>query len=387
MSAVDDMRESGKWSAFGGLVTTPPFTLLDAIPTYGIDPDVFGTETATGGTVTGEPDTASIALTVTGASGSRACLRTHESFRYQAGKGGNVKTSNWSTEDVPAGQVRRWGYFDDNDGLFFEARSTGIRCVVRSSTSGSVVERAQDIHVPVTQDRGTIYEISFQWLGVGDVDFLVNGLGVSRFLHASRFPAPYMKTAMLPMCHEVENESASSAGTLNVICNHVASEGGQAPPQSTYAADQPSAVALSGTPKPILTIAPSTLYKGEHNRALIYPSRLFASVQGSGSQRAKVTLILNATLNASTWTAADVNSAVEYNTDATTISGGTLIREWITSSSEESIEARLIDIFAITRRSLKNLAFGAGRDTLTIQAEALSGSPDIAASLGWGEVR
>jgi hypothetical protein len=82
-----------------------------------------------------------------------------------------------------ANVVRRWGYFDEENGLFWELDGTTLYAVQRSSTTGSVVDTrvAQanwnrdsldgTIRYDLDVTKTNLYWMDFQWLGVGIVRF------------------------------------------------------------------------------------------------------------------------------------------------------------------------------------------------------------------------
>lgn len=382
------MGSSPGRSAFGGYVSTPPYTLLDSIPLYGLDTDLFGTDVAGAGSIANNLDASAVELAVTAAAPDYAMLRSHEHYRYQAGKGQRIIQSLWMDQVCPAGQVRRWGLYDEGDGVFFEEREGGVLYgICRSSTSGAPVEREIALATGADTTKGNIYEISFQWLGVGSVTFMINGRGVGSFDNAGQLSVPYMKTAYLQASAEVVNTGAAAVGQMNMICNHIRSEGGEVPPSKTFAARNSAPVSPAGTLIPALSIRLATLFKTVENRVVAFPTYAQGAVDGSGSQRMEVDIYLNAALTGAAWTAADAESAVEYDETATALTGGTLVGTITTATSEERILVDLRDVFNINKRALNQKAFSAGSDILTIAVKSLAGSPSITASLGWDEVR
>ena len=81
-----------------------------------------------------------------------------------------------------------------------------------------------------------IFEIDFQWLGVGRVRFSVFNedeiVVLHEDFHANVEAVPYMKTPTLPVRYEIRNtaESASSS-SIKEICSSVMSEGGYGLPE------------------------------------------------------------------------------------------------------------------------------------------------------------
>lgn len=370
-------------SAFGGLITSAPYTLIDSIPLYGItDGYLFGGQGVGAGALTDDLDTSSSQLSVSGASGDSYEIRTHEDFRYQAGKGTRCIMTAWASINCPAGQVRRWGLYDDNDGVFFEEREDGLYAVIRSSTSGSPVDTAQAIGTPVDTRYGNIYSISFQWLGVGRVDFLINQEPVASILHANTLAGPYMKTAFLPVSAEIANTASSTAADLHIICSHVRSEGGQNPPLRTYGAFNTSVKAVSGSAIPILSVRLAQTINTVPNRSLVFPKIATATVNGG---RCIVVPVMNATLTGASWTAVGNGSGCERDVAATASTGGIPLVAKSSDSNSGIFEVDLKDAFGVGLRSLKRRAFTGTSDILTLMGYQIGGTPDVLASILWGE--
>lgn len=370
-------------SAFGGLITSAPYTLIDSIPLYGItDGYLFGGQGVGAGALTDDLDTSSSQLSVSGASGDSYEIRTHEDFRYQAGKGTRCIMTAWASINCPAGQVRRWGLYDDNDGVFFEEREDGLYAVIRSSTSGSPVDTAQAIGTPVDTRYGNIYSISFQWLGVGRVDFLINQEPVASILHANTLAGPYMKTAFLPVSAEIVNTASSTAADLHIICSHVRSEGGQTPPLRTFGAFATTPTLVGGSATPLLSVRLASTINTVPNRSLVYPSTATATVTGG---RAIVVPVVNATLTGASWASPVTGSGVETDVAATSATGGTPLIAKSSNTTSGQFEIDLRTAFGVGLRSLKRQAFTGTSDVLTLMGYSVSGAPDALAALQWGE--
>jgi hypothetical protein len=175
---------------FGSLHVVSPYTLADHNFKYNIDSSTWGTLTATGGTITHLPNESSARLAVTTSNTSRAVLRSHTYYRYQSGKSLTIKMSIYNSNVGNTNQIRRWGLFDNNDGVFWELNGTTLSVVRRTSTSGSPVDNTaaqsswnvdkldgsgpSGITLDVT--KGNIYEMEFQWFGVGPIRYRINGI-------------------------------------------------------------------------------------------------------------------------------------------------------------------------------------------------------------------
>jgi hypothetical protein len=236
--------------------------------------------------------------------------------------------------------------------------------------------------------KGNIYEIQLQWLGVGRVRFFINGFLVHVITNFNVFASPYMTTADLPLGFEVLNTGASSVSSLTFICATVFVEGGQTPPNNTFAAYTTSDVVVSTTERPLLSIRLKTLFNSITNRMLVLPIKLLVSTEGA---RAGWRVVLNAaSFTGASWVSVNASSGVEYDISSTAISGGETILRGFLPNTNDNADVDLTSLFSFdaSGRKLRQWAFGGGVDTLTILGvNEAAGSTNMRASLSWGEVR
>ncbi len=383
---------------FGRARVAEPWTLADLIHTYDISSLDYDTSTATGGTVSHIPAESSIRLTVTGSNGSTAHIRTNTYFRYQAGKAQNWLISLYHADTGQSNQVRQWGYADDNNGLFFQLSGTTLSCVRRTNITGSVVDTVvtqanwnQDkldgtgtsgVNLDIT--KGNIFEAHFQWLGVGEVWWFVNGILVHISSHPNTIVGPYMRTAQLPLFVRVNNTGASTGSNVTWICSTVQSDGGQTSPYVCFAAYNNADISTTTTERPLLSIRPKTTFNSITNRAISLPTLLGVSTEGA---RAGVRLVLNGTLTGASFTSANTNSTVEYDLSATAITGGTTLFRGFLPNANDSLNLYISELFT-EFRGLRLSGFANTQDTLTVcGVNEISGTTNMRASLTWKEIR
>ena len=266
-------------SGFGEARVTQTKTLFDNTNYYEINQYEIGTSSLGGGTITYMSASSVIKLAVDNASGSVAAIRTNSWFRYQAGRAQLIRISGFSSDIGQTNQHRNFGYFDDDNGLFFRQNGTDVELVIRSSITGGPLETT----IPRTSwnvdkldgtghdsfiydaTKGNIYEISAQWLGVGLVRWFVSEI----LVHISDFrnalsTGPYMRTAMLPLTYEIRNMAAitSTTGSLANICLACYSEGGQEDPRQSFSARNVANVVVTTAEIPILSISLKSTYAG-----------------------------------------------------------------------------------------------------------------------------
>jgi hypothetical protein len=234
--------------AFGRLRVSNPFTLFDSQNRY-IDGDQFSNITATGGNVVYVANESSFNLNVSATSGSSVIRQSKTVQAYQPGKSLLI-LNTFAMATLKANCRQRVGYFTADNGIYFEAVGTTLNLVIRSSTTGSVVEEripqaswngdrlngagASGITLDPTLTQ--IFWCDVEWLGVGNVrtGFVINGQFIvcHTFQHANQpgNTTVYMTTATLNPRYEITNTGATSgASTMKQICSTVISEGGYTP--------------------------------------------------------------------------------------------------------------------------------------------------------------
>lgn len=389
---------------FGQMRAVQPFTLFDIVNKYGIDSYEFGSASIGGGSIASILSQSVVALSVGTGSTDSMSIRSNTFFRYQAGKEQVIKLTGYNSNKGVANQVRRWGYFDDQNGVFFCVSGSAVNIVSRTSAFGGnpvdtiVTQSAWNIdtfdgkgisrtNVDVT--KSNIYEFHIDWLGVGYVDCYINGLHVHRFDNANTFHGPYMTTAVLPISIEIQNAGVSTASTFNFICTCVESDGGNTFPKYSFGAYNSSDTVVGTSEIPLIAIRPGTSFKGITNRTLTLPSRLSVSTEGG---RAGFRVILNPTsITSGTWISASLNSSVEYLSGATAFvdnfPGQTLYRGFLPNAND-SREVDLSSFFSFQGSKLRLNAYGTTADTLLVVGICEQpGTTLMRSSLVWDEIK
>lgn len=385
--------------AFNRLRVSSPLTLFEGKFHYGlgIDGDGLWTQTtATGGTLTFLNNESAINLAVTTTSGSLARMRTQEYFSYHTGKGQLIMMTGVFGV-AQANTVKRVGYFDDNDGLYFIQNGvTGFGVAKRSSVSGSNVETivyqsAWNLDpmdgtgpsgLTMNVANTEIYSIDFQWLGVGSATFTVEIDGqpyqVHRFDHSNKTTQVYMKSGSLPVTYEIFNTgTAASAAALKQICSSVMSEGAEDPSGESYAIGDTSTTSCpTGAWTPIVTLRVPTTFNGQTVRGKDIVKSIHV-INTTGNQSGAWALIRNATLGNTTYVnVANTLSFTQYDLNANTVANGTFkMQGYAPISSAENIDAptEILDVYP--------------GDTLTIACRGITGACVMAAAINWREIK
>jgi hypothetical protein len=335
--------------AFGRLRSANPMSLFDAQFSYTNQPLLFQTSVVGAGTVAKTSGQSSLTLsTGSGTSGDGAINQSKQYCHYEPGKSQQIIMSG--VLGAKKSNVRsRIGYFDANDGVYFEMDGTaGASVNVRSSTSGSPVntsvtqanwnfDKMDGTGVSgITLDfsKAQVFAMDFQWLGEGRVrfGFFVNGvlLVCHQIYSANVISVPYMNTANLPVRAEIFNTGAAgTATTMLQVCMAVISEGGAENPQAYQFSASNGTTTISGisTRQPLITIRPKVTFNSITDRCRINVTDF--DVFNNATPGAFYELIYNGTLSggAGTFTSVDANSVTEFNVDRTGCTGGTVISQ------------------------------------------------------------
>jgi hypothetical protein len=337
--------------AFNRLVTASPYTLFDSQNRYAID-NQFDTSTATGGSTTFLPNESSVQLSVTTASGSETVRQSYRVMPYQPGKGLGL-LATFVMNVGKTGLRQRVGYFNTQNGVFFQQNDTTLAFVLRSYTSGAPVDTViiqadwngdkldgtgpsgRVLDVTKTQ----ILAIDFEWLGVGDVrcGFFIDGqFVVCHTIHNDNIRTTvYMTTAILPVRYEITNTAGTASNSsMKQICSTVYSSGGYEQTSVEHVATMTSATTgsyITTTFKPLVSIRLASTALG----AVVIPYNV--NFLPTTTDNYQVGLFKNGTLTGASYSAVASDANVEFDIAATAITGGTLVyAEFLTSRSGRS---------------------------------------------------
>jgi hypothetical protein len=329
--------------AFGRLRTSDPFTLGDYKHLYSIDPDFVDVTSGVGATVNFERNQAAAVLS-SGISTNGFCIhQTKRYHHYMPGKSQLVySTFNFGTAQQNV--TKRTGYFDDNDGIFFEQAPDGtLSFVIRSYVTAGIgtTERripqsqwnkdkldgngVSGFNLDITKTQ--LFFTDFEWLGVGRVrcGFSLDGLNIvaHEFYNSNAIPTVYMSNPNLPVRCEVRNSGTQvgAGGSFIQICSTVMSEGGYTEVGREFSHTTPLRVVGVGTTVPIIAIRLKNSFKGYSNRATIKLEDITVFSSGSNAKYEVVKLRSSVGINTTgTWVSENTESVAEYNQTATGIS-------------------------------------------------------------------
>lgn len=336
--------------AFGRIRVSQPYSLFDSQNRYAID-NQFSTATTGTGTATFTTNQSSVAMTVTGAGVGSVVRQTYRNMLYQPGKSLLVLATFLMDSNNSANLTQRVGYFNTQNGVFFQKIDGTVSFVLRSYTGGSASDARTVSQSSWNGDKldGTgpsgltldlthpqILWMDFEWLGVGSVrcGFIINGAYIvcHTFDNANVYGTTvYMTTAILPVRYEITSTTSAVAATLSQICSSVMSEGGFEAISVEHLARRTTAFANIDTAAnfyPVVSIRLASTALG----AVVIPKSI--QFQPTTLQNYEIALIKNPTLTGASWTAVTSDSNVEYDVSATAISAaGTLVQNGYISNT------------------------------------------------------
>jgi hypothetical protein len=342
------LRVNGQFSgasvdAFNRLRVSNPATIFDSQQIH-VESNQFTTELFGGATKTYLVNESSVAMTVGTAINDEVIRQTKRVMPYQPGK--SLLIFNTFVFNTPKPGLRqRIGYFSARNGIYLENDGVTNYIVLRSYTTGAVVERRiaqSDWNVDKFDGTGlsanatdrtantptldvtktNIMWMDVEWLGVGDVrvGFVVDGAPmVAHIFHNdNRNTSVYMTTACLPLRYEIKNVTAqTSSSTMKQICASVVSEGGYNLQGVIHGCGRgfTTATALdlgsAGTEVPLIAFR----LKEDRTNSVVIPEAFRVYVDSNATISYRVWI--GADVTGGTWESRPTYSSVEFNVGVT----------------------------------------------------------------------
>lgn len=305
-----------------------------------------------------QPQDSVMLLTNTAGATDRITYRSNIWHKYEPGISFGSLFSLVAGDTGKTNLVRRWGMFDDNDGVFFEQSGSQLYVVQRSSVGGTVsetkvsqslwntdkvngslgIENVSKFNLDVS--KANVYFIDYQWLGAGAVTFgMLNGdkrVVCHKIRNPNTLTRPYMKKGSLPATVEQENVGATSGvSEMRLICITVQSDSSYHP-ESVHHSN--TLVALPFTASsysenvPIFSArSAATASCGGENRSYSIPHRaeLYCDID------TVITIRKGATLSGSNWLGGQFETTTtELDLSASGSSGGRPLFSTIVKAGE-----------------------------------------------------
>jgi hypothetical protein len=398
----DPLGQGFSGDLFGRLKTSQPYTIFDSSHRFSQDGDFDDVIVGTGSTVGFITAQSSATLGIGTTAGCSLVRETKRVFSYQPGKSLQVLQTfvfNPAKEHL----VQRVGYASSENGVMLELDGSQLNIIKRTGISGvgttiSVPQSEWNMDtldgtgfstsnpsgIQLDISKAQILFTEYEWLGVGSVrvGFAIDGkfIPVHQFNHANNIDSVYMTTATLPVRYEILNTGiTTSSSTMKQICLSIISNGGFERLRRRDVARRTTLVSVGTT---IFTPLVSIRMTPGREDSVILP-KSFSFLGSSGATAIlEVAWIRNGTLNATAWESLASTPNAQKNTDATTLSGGTIVLNDFVSSANKADTP--LDV-----ESTYNWDLQLGRtqakvsDILTLAVRAISGSADCIGSISF----
>lgn len=385
--------------SFGRLRVSNPYTQVDTNHVDGLN-DIAETQSISGtGTITLSTNHPSVAMALTGTGTLIRQSRTRGS--YQPSKSLLIFLSGVINNGSNGTNVTsRIGYFDTNNGVYFEHRGNGaagtMYVVIRSSNTGSIVNTAVvqsswnfdkmdgtgPSKITIDPTKTLIYMFDIEWLGVGTVraSIVVDGQFyiVHKFHNSNLNTVPYMNTASLPLRYEISG--TGNTGSLLKICGSVSSEGGYTPAGRYISVSNTNgSVAInSSTKKPVISIRLKSTAADKN----VIAAAVSALSTASRNMYVELVIFRDVTtpLTGASWVSAGTDSFIEYDISATAVNtGGTVITSGYMGNKGDQTFTQAFT--RVSRNTILSINLDGVSDVLTIRAITMTNTDSLSASL------
>jgi hypothetical protein len=366
---------------------------------YGKETDVWDERVVGVATATWNQYSSNVIMQVGSTAGSKVIRQTKNVMRYIPGRSATLAFSI-RLETPQVGIRRRFGLFDENNGVYFEDNGGTYSYVIRTSTSGITTERRVTREewngekfdgngwTGVTADptKQQMISINYEWYGAGRVEFnwLMKNETISSHVFENSNTNDYVwcSTPFLPIRCEIENITGV-AGThyLYQGSNSLVQEGEPEKLGTLLSITNPitgTTMSSSNTFYPVISIR----LKSNNLTGVM----ILRSLQAATNDNTNVywKLLENATLTGGTWVDhPDPNSFMQYNITATAVSGGTaLLNGFVVGGGGE-----LVNIDVKSQIQLGRSGIGTISDTYTLACASPNTNKAALAVLNWIEQR
>lgn len=254
--------------------------------------------------------------------------------------------------------------------------------VAQSAWSEDVMDGNGSSGITLDQTKGNVYEIQYQWLGFGPIDYFIENPSTGKFIlvhkivYANANTIPSLDNPTLPLCMAVSNTS----NTSDIVLQSASMMGGiqgkdiEEGILNTVIAQ----LANIGTDETaILSLHNHTIYQSKINRVRASPQEFGITIEASAANKPGIIRIRkNPTLVGASFSAVDADTSVmRKDISATTVTGGELL--FAQSVADDTPLA-----FDLSRKTGK-LEPG---ETITVTGEATNGTIEAIVTLGWKEL-
>ena len=311
-------------------------------------------------------------------------LESRECPRYQPNRGHHFATAVWCPSKTADGH-REWGLRTDENGVYFKLKADGLLYACLKSNSIETHEELIDTSGVTGFDveKGNVYDIQYQWRGVGSYKFFVNLVEVHTLSLLGTLTALSMENPALPIsfhCHRTTEDVA-----MHIGCADITSEAGRVDIEqygSAYA--EGVSISTSHDASPVIVIHNPLQINGVTNTRTITLARISVTCTKKGTFKvwatrnpADITGVVLVALGNGSFVQTDSTDVVTGATRATSVTTANM--KAITAVPVETAVGRSVDNpfrgrieFPIVRG-----------DYLVVTGAAATASADVVVE--WGE--
>jgi hypothetical protein len=369
--------------------------------------DVWDERVSIGGNSIHIPTLSGIGMSVTSSAGSEVIRQTRNVMKYIPGRDCDLAFAIRLTNPV-IGVRRRFGLFDENDGIYFEDGGDGdYYCCVRNSNGASAgigtttltrIPRSQwngdkldgngVSRITADPDAQQIVNFHYEWYGAGRIEYQFVIDGTIHTIHtidnANKLKGPWCATPFLPIRCEITNVTGAAGthylyqGSNSLTTNGLQTKSGIAGNISSPITG--TDLGSSYTFTPVLSIRLKTIAL----KGIVLPT--FFQVATVDNTNLFYRLIRNAPLTNPVWVDnPDPNGFTQYDVSASGIgTTGVIIDSgfFITGGGAAAIALDKETIYQIGRSGIGTIS-----DTFTIACASAISNKNAVAALTWIEQR
>ena len=195
----------------------------------------------------------------------KTVLDTYRNPRYQPNRGHLYSTAAILPDPANEGS-RKWGYFTEESGSYFELRRDSLFAVVRTTINSTVINDERHINTDIDFSKGNIYDIQMQWRGVGNYKFFINLKEVLTIEYLGTKTELTMFNPANPIAWECEN--LGDEVIIEAGCVDITSEGGDTNGKtygSIQVENESGQISITGYNQPIVVVRSKSIVNGKRN--------------------------------------------------------------------------------------------------------------------------
>lgn len=254
------------YDAWGRAKTVKDISILHGMFTYNVPVTVWY-ETINGAVQTTITNSTSVDGALNFQAGATlndlTYLRTFRNPRYEPNRGLIYSTAAVIVNPT-ALMNRRFGIFTAESGTFFSLESGTLYGVIRTTKNSVTTDDKYELDTTdIDLSKGNIYDIQYQWRGVGDYKFFINLKEVGHVKYLGTLTSLSMYNPANPVAFESKNLGDNDLMLFG--CVDVSSEGGLGDGKqygSVGITNESGQVSISGYNVPVIAIRSKTTVSG-----------------------------------------------------------------------------------------------------------------------------